>query len=347
MAVRKRGNGYEVDVQVRNTRFRRLYHVTLSQAKRIEAEVRSKLDRGEYADEFRSMPFDHFVAEFLAWEKKNRARATQENHKSATKRMISFFGSRLMHTITPFMVEDYKQELLGSMGGSSVNTALRVLTTLFSRAIKLGYCRKNPVTEVERVKVSVRPPEYFTQDEIATLIDNSEGNLRLLIQLAANTGMRRNELLHLQWTDIARNVVTVQPKEGWVTKNGSSRFIPLNRDCRAALDRHPRNFASPWVFWHGHGKRLVDFHHVWANLRRLSGVRQLKFHCLRHSFASHLVMAGVDIRTVQELLGHKDIKMTMIYAHLSPGHMAEAVEKLTRRVTQASPTPNDAFGNSY
>ena len=157
---------------------------------------------------------------------------------------------------------------------------------------------------------------------------------------------QHHELLHLQWADIARDTVTVQPKEGWVTKNGSSRFIPLNKDCKAALDRHPRHFGSPWVFWHGNGKRLKDFHHAWAGVRRLSGVRELKFHCLRHSFASHLVMAGVDIRTVQELLGHKDIKMTMIYAHLSPGHMAAAVEKLTRRVTHASPNRNDALGNS-
>ena len=243
------------------------------------------------------------------------------------------------------MVEEYKQAIMRDRAPTSVNAALSILSTMFNRAIKLGYCRKNPVPEVERIKVPERPPEFFTQDEIATLIDNSTGNLQLLVILAANTGMRRSELLHLQWSDIARGIVAVQPKDGWATKTGTSRTIPLNTISKRALDRHPRHFGSPWVFWYQDGKRLTVFHRTWERMRDMSGVRPLRFHCLRHSFASHLVMAGVDIRTVQELMGHTDIKMTIIYSHLSPGHMAAAVEKISLGVTQASPSTEAASGD--
>ncbi|MBI3814532.1 MAG: site-specific integrase [Nitrospinae bacterium] len=112
------------------------------------------------------------------------------------------------------------------------------------------------------------------------------------------------------------------------TKNGERREIPINQTLRDTLQRIPRRLDSPYVFTDDNGKRFRDVRKSFASALRRAGIKDFHFHDLRHTFASHLVMAGVDLTTVSRLLGHKDIKMTLRYAHLAPAHMHEAVQKI-------------------
>ena len=107
-----------------------------------------------------------------------------------------------------------------------------------------------------------------------------------------------------------------------LTKNGKSRFLHLNSRALAALRMlHDRGLGTGRIF-------PIMKPRWFADAVREAGIKDFTWHCLRHTFASRLVMAGVDIRTVQELMGHKSITMTMRYAHLSPEHSAAALEKL-------------------
>ena len=108
------------------------------------------------------------------------------------------------------------------------------------------------------------------------------------------------------------------------------------------LKKHPRHFGCNWVFWRRKGQRIKWPLYAYYKVIKAAGIRRLRLHDLRHSFASHLVMSGVDLSTVQELMGHKSISMTQVYAHLTPEHKAHAVEKLkfNTDVTKMSPAKN-------
>jgi integrase len=157
-------------------------------------------------------------------------------------------------------------------------------------------------------------------------------HLTPLVLLALNTGLRKGEIFGLRWSDInfGRALLVVR---GEGAKSGQSRYVPLNAEAIRVLTDW-RGFITPepvHVFpGRQDGEPLDDIKKAWAPLLKQAKIAGFTFHDLRHTFASKLVMAGVDLNTVRELLGHADIKMTLRYAHLAPEHKAAAVAKLLK-----------------
>lgn len=157
-----------------------------------------------------------------------------------------------------------------------------------------------------------------------------------IVLLALNTGLRRGELLHLRSHDIdlQRRILTVRGED---TKTRQTRHVPLNSEAANVL----RVWAPPlcdgeeYVFGGAEQlKPLVAIRKTWVAVIQAAAVNRFRFHDLRHTFASKLVMAGVDLNTVRELLGHKSVAMTLRYAHLAPEHKAAAVEVLVARTRE-------------
>jgi integrase len=140
------------------------------------------------------------------------------------------------------------------------------------------------------------------------------------------TGMRRSEIVKLRWEDVSLKDGYIQVVE---TKNNDSRVIPISGILLETLKDLKKKSKSEYVFTTHEGKpyTYVDsLKRAWYATLRRSGIAKCRFHDLRHPFATRLVMAGVDIVTVQELLGHKDIKMTKRYSHPTPEHKKQAIE---------------------
>lgn len=154
-------------------------------------------------------------------------------------------------------------------------------------------------------------------------------HLQPCIIVSLNTGLRQGELLSLCWSDINMTVQQLTIK-GANAKSGKTRHVPLNSDAMAALNQWRQQSPSTnvLVFPSAGGKKIVEIKTAWAKLLRDADIENFRWHDMRHDFASRLVMAGVDLNTVRELLGHADLKMTLRYAHLAPEHKATAVEKL-------------------
>jgi len=146
---------------------------------------------------------------------------------------------------------------------------------------------------------------------------------------------RKEQYKRIDWStlDLPRTDLYVPP-----SKNGEDRHIPLNSDARAAFQRlHEKRIGEGAIpirregpiFVSKTGERLLGPRHWFEKAVSKSGIADFTWHDLRHTFASRLVMAGVDLRTVAALMGHKTIQMTMRYAHLAPEHKLIAVERLS------------------
>ena len=157
-------------------------------------------------------------------------------------------------------------------------------------------------------------------------------HLTPLVLLALNTGLRRGELLQLRWQDASPSAGRLTVR-GAGAKSGQTRHVPLNSEAVRILENWMPANAQPqsFVFAGESGADPIKgIKKAWAGLVKKAKVRVFRFHDLRHTFASKLVMAGVDLNTVRELLGHNDISMTLRYAHLAPEHKAAAVERLVK-----------------
>ena len=147
--------------------------------------------------------------------------------------------------------------------------------------------------------------------------------LRPIVVTALHTGMRKGEILDLTWNrvDLENGVLAVAD-----SKSGDGRKIPMNRlltDTLGAL-----TIRSEYVFSREDGIQVRSIRTAFANALRRAGIADLRFHDLRHTFATRLVVAGADLRTVQDLLGHKTITMTMRYSHPGRQHRKWAVDLL-------------------
>ena len=190
------------------------------------------------------------------------------------------------------------------------------------------------VRKVKLLPENNRRLRFLSSEECQQLIGVCNHYLKPIVITALNTGMRKSEILGLQWEkniDLRHGFILLD-----ITKNGERREIPINQTLRVTLTKLPRRLDSPYVFPDETGSRFLDIKKGFAATCRRAGIKDFHFHDLRHTFASHLVMAGVDLTTVKELLGHKTLTMTLRYAHLSPAHKVSAVQLLDSTLSAKS-----------
>ena len=154
-------------------------------------------------------------------------------------------------------------------------------------------------------------------------------HLMPMVLLSINTGLRQGELFHLDWSMVNLSEGSLI-LAGGITKNSSSRYIPLNDEAKHIMQRLYNKSVTKegLVFPSKNNQPFNNIKRSWSAVLKKAQITQFRWHDLRHHFASKLVMAGVDLNTVRELLGHSDIKMTLRYSHLAPEHKVNAVRKI-------------------
>lgn len=214
---------------------------------------------------------------------------------------------------------------------ASVNRALACLKHMFTKAVDWEMVSEDVAKRVKKVKLSDENNKrlrFLAVEESEKLLSCCDKHLRQIVTFALHTGCRRGEVLGLTWdqVDLKHGFILLD-----VTKSGKRREIPINVTVRAMLQGIVRRIDSPHVFVNPEtGKRYQDVKRSFGTACRRAGLKDFHFHDLRHTFASQLVMNGVDITTVSRLLGHNSLTMTLRYAHLAPNHLQNAVDVLSR-----------------
>ncbi len=279
-----------------------------------ESEIRGP-SRGSNAD-----LFETFASDYLNWYS-SEFPASYDRVKSIVDHHLGDFLLTPLDMITPKTVEEWKRKRLQQVKPETVTKELRTFKAMLNRAIDWELIDRHPFGRVKEPRNTVsKPPRFYSVEELRGIYWNSPSH-RYIWQLMANTGVRRGEALNLRRRNVKTDRIIILSEDGARTKSGKWREIPLSPAAQDALEHLP-------------GKDHVLPQIANTSLSRAfdNGLRRAKLdgslHCLRHTFCSHLVMGGIPLRTIQVLAGHASIKTTEIYAHLSPDHLAGAVEGL-------------------
>lgn len=273
-------------------------------------------------------PFSHLAGEYLKWCERQRAFRSK---RSLILQLADVFGNVPLRLINTRLVEQFQTERIQK--GNKPATVNRLIAAL-KHSINKGYEWEmlpeetlKRVRQVRLLEENNRRLRFLSKEECKALIASCDVHLKPIVVTALNTGTRKEEVLSLQWEkhiDLRHGFITLDK-----TKNGERREIPINETLRTTLQEVTRRLDIPFAFFDpSTGKRYKDVKRSFKTAVRRAGIKDFKFHDLRHTFASHLVMAGVDLTTVSKLLGHKTLTMTLRYSHLAPSHMVKAVGML-------------------
>lgn len=309
---------------------------TVLQKRRVEIAENKYLDKRQEV----KIKFSDFADEYIENHLKvNCSKGWLIKDRANIKRLKQFFQNKYLHEITSQNVEQYKAQRLREVSPSTVNKSLTSLKTVFNKAIAWEkFEGLNPVDKVKRLRVENKSLRYLEKEEIPRLLNCCAENIKPIVTVAIHTGMRKGEIFNLKWHDIDFKRGIIQLLK---TKNNKVRHIPMNETVSDIIISIRKNPDSSYVFASKDGKPYNDIKRSFKTALNKARIKDFRFHDLRHTFASQLVMGGVDLNTVRELLGHSTIEMTLRYAHLSPNFKRQAVDTLVSRIATNSPRHDD------
>jgi integrase len=273
-----------------------------------------------------------------------------------------------LEEISALLIEKWRTEQL-KLGkvAATVNRDVATLKAVLSKAVSWDLLEASPLAKLKPLKtdnmIKVRYLSIEEEKRLLTILNERDKNSILsresgniwrsnrgydllpslnghsffdymtpMILTAMHTGLRQGELFSLRWdhVDFNKAIITVA---GNKAKNGKTRHVPLNKEVLYVLSSWNKQCSNyELVFPSKEGNQINNVRKSWCSILKKANIINFRWHDLRHHFASRLVMAGVDLNTVRELLGHSDLKVTLRYAHLAPEHKAEAVAKLTNYI---------------
>ncbi len=283
--------------------------------------------------ERRGVKFSALVEDALLFSKDHHRDA--RNFKQRLELAEGEFGARAANSITPQELRDWLTEMSDDRSWSSAtsNRVKAAISKTYALGMQAQKVQTNPARLVPRKRENPGRIRYITADEekrLRQVIAHKRPHCMYQLDLALHTGMRSGEQFSVSWDQVDFDQEYIYLS---MTKNGSERYVHLNtnalqslRDLKVECER--RGLTHPTLFFDKFNTAIKSPREWFEKSCIEAGIEGVTWHITRHTYCSRLIMAGVDLKTAQELMGHKTIAMTARYAHLSPTHLKSAIRKL-------------------
>ena len=295
-------------------------------ALKYENEMKSAVMHGDlnFVEKKCTINLSEMIGKYLDYSKINKASYTHD--KTYSGYWLEYFGNKLLSEIKSIDIEGYKTYRLNKkIKPSTINREVNSLSKMFSIANQNGFIEKNPCSDVKKLKVDNHKIRFLTKEEEKRLFE-AIGNhwIKPIVITALQTGMRKSEILDLNFNcvNITQSYIDVLK-----TKSGKPRQIPMSDKLFNVLNSQPR--IKEYVFVNPITKnRHGNINDIFPDFVKKANISNFVFHDLRHTAATRMVESGIDLVVVKDILGHSDIKTTMIYAHPVPERKLKAIKAL-------------------
>jgi integrase len=352
MAVYRRNDRWWFRFQIRGVRYSRPVPESTSKKQAVAAETRFKneLLQGKYdlVDEARlDITLTQYAKQYLKWSQEHKRSFKDDQSRMAV--LLEHFGSKRLSDISPIDIERFKLDRRKSTTRtgrprslSTINRELALLRHVFTLALRDGLIRSHPMKgKVKLYREDNKVERYLTDEEEARLVAACVGryeHLRPIIITALYTGMRRGEIFNLKWSDVNFNANLIHVRQ---SKSGRPRSIHMTPNVRTEIEKLlPLRAETEYVLGNPHtGQARTDLKHGFTAVCKAAGIEGLRFHDLRHTFATRLAQYSGNIVDVAHVLGHAQVSTTMRYAHAIPDRVAEAMNRLAQPKAEVIPMP--------
>ncbi len=292
---------------------------------------------------------------------KRKPTTIQDYEIMLRKHLVPFFRGRSLDRIDTQLVADYLvAKQLDGLASKTVGNQLTFLHGVFRHAMKKGWASANPVAAVDRPREDVTDPDirFLTHEELEALLRAVDDDVFAQIDhplylVAATCGLRQGELVALRWRDVDWTAGVIRVRRNytrgtWGTPKSrrSSRAVPMIDRTEGALDRlyqqSQHREDDDLVFGHPLLGSVLDASKLRKRFKQAlarAGVRDIRLHDLRHTFGTQAAAAGVPLRTLQEWMGHRDYKTTLIYADYAPRSQERQMMERAFRTPQLDESP--------
>jgi integrase len=299
---------------------------TTNKVAALKAEAEHRL-RGPRETQVRTYRFESFVEKFLDWSEAQNKPNTHKRYHVSSKPLCGFFGSMKLDQLRTANIEQFKMKRLKECSPAGVNRDLSALRFVLNFAVRNGYLRESPF-KVKLLREGPGMMRIVSYEEERLYLSHANPKLRDIATLILQTGMRPTEVYSIRSENVNLGQGYLFVPEG-KTKY-ARRTIPLTPEVKEVLQRRLR---PGYLFPSRKGGHIKSCRSHDDLIKKLH--LDVRLYDFRHTFGTRAAMAGVDLPTLKELMGHSTIVLTMRYVHPTPEHKIRAVEKLQHFNEQA------------
>lgn len=357
-SIRKRINkdgstSYRADVRLKGFPAQRATFSRLTDAKKWAKHVESAIEEGRYFKTTEARK--HTLAEAITRYKESVLPTKRDGKKQEAQ--LDWWDQELgpytLADVTPALLGQSRDKLGQDRGPATVVRYMAAMSHVFTVAVnEWGWLENNPMRKVRKPKEPRGRVRFLSEDTVGPDGETIDGertrlleackqsknaHLHTVVVLALSTGMRQGEILNLRWPDVdlAKGRIILHE-----TKNGERRVVPLlghalellKAKDKARREEKVRRIDTDLLFPGRNQQKPVFIRAPWQEAVKAAGIEDLKFHDLRHSAASYMLMTGASLGEIAELLGHKTLQMVKRYSHLSESHAAGVVARMNERI---------------